>query len=913
MGSAGEETLVTFELSTPEIGTKAIGDGTTATALSYAVYDDAGHRIPGLNGATTLSGLKATVSMTLVNGKEYSLIFFAQKELESAVSVDFDSKEMTFNPTLANQESYDAFWAYVEPFTVTGPVNKNVQLKRPFAQLNIGTSDYDAYETAGGTAFSEVAVGVQTVYNTMNLVTGAVSGNVAAAYASEAFPTESFPVATSPAQEYLAMNYVLVGEEKQVVDVTLTYAGQTQTYTNVPVQRNYRTNIYGTLLTNSANFNVEVIPGFGGLSNVEVLEQVVNDVDELNTALAANTTINNIIYTIKGCSAETDVTVTIPNSFVASHVTFNFIDLSVNCNLTINGATFANDATILTPAGVKLGDLVVEMPNAHVNLTAGSFTTVTAHTSSSTLVIGSEVEIGALVVDGGSVELEAGADVDSLEAGVGNNDPIVVYIEDEADMPIVDPDTTVIKADAESKNDPSVEGNVIKLTEDVTLSNIWVLDSDVVLDGDGHTLTSTAGRAINVSGANNVTIKNLTINASGERAINIIQNTKNVTIDNVTATASNYTVNVAASAPGAEVSINESTLTGLNVVNVAAASAVVTVTNSTINCNDQNKTEGESYAALCLNKDAKGGTITATGCTIDVTPESDSSKGRNGAEDGTVTIDGSTEGVIVTVAVITYVGSNYYHGFETLADAVEFASAGDVITLIRDVEVSEIIKVVENITIDLNGKTITGTDTTDKNFSILDNRSNLTIKNTAATEGKLTLTATINSGWNRYSAVVANNPGGNLTVEEGVIIEHLGGTDMAYGIDNLTNGKGTSAITTINGATVKSTYRAVRQFLNGVQATNELYVNSGIIEGVNKSIWMQDPSKNANTGKMVVKGAAQLKGDVYLFVTAGSTEWPVEVSIAKEALVGESEILTGNVPTGYELVEVDGIYSIRKN
>ena len=172
--------------------------------------------------------------------------------------------------------------------------------------------------------------------------------------------------------------------------------------------------------------------------------------------------------------------------------------------------------------------------------------------------------------------------------------------------------------------------------------------------------------------------------------------------------------------------------------------------------------------------------------------------------------------------------------------------------------------------------------------------------------------ATHNNGWNRYSAVIANTVGGNLTVEN-AYLEHLGGTDMSYGIDNLTNGKGTYAVTTIQNATVKSTYRAVRQFLNGIEATNELYVKAGsVLEGVNKSIFFHDPSNKANTGKLVVEKGAELKGDVYLFVTAGSTEWPVEVSIADSALVGDSKVTSGNVPEGYTVKLVDGAWTVVK-
>ena len=225
-----------------------------------------------------------------------------------------------------------------------------------------------------------------------------------------------------------------------------------------------------------------------------------------------------------------------------------------------------------------------------------------------------------------------------------------------------------------------------------------------------------------------------------------------------------------------------------------------------------------------------------------------------------------------------------------------------------------VIEAGKNIVLDLNGFSLTATDETEKNYSSIDNRGTLVVKNSMeGTTSSMTVKATVNSGWNRYSAVLANNPGGHLTVESGVVIEHLGGTDMAYGIDNLTNGKGTSAVTVINGATVKSPYRAVRQFLNGVEANNSLVVkaNSTIqsTEG-NKSIWMQDPSKNANTGSLVVEEGANLMTDVYLSVTAGSTEWPVSVSIAASALKEGATVASSNVPAGYKVEEVDGNWKV---
>ena len=253
-------------------------------------------------------------------------------------------------------------------------------------------------------------------------------------------------------------------------------------------------------------------------------------------------------------------------------------------------------------------------------------------------------------------------------------------------------------------------GDTVKLYQDVKLSEILVINKAITLDGNGCTLTSTAARAINVSGVDGVTIKNLTISASGERAINVIQGATNVTIENVTATAYNYTVNIASSAANAVVAINNSTLNGLCTVNVAAAGAKVTIDGSTVNCNDNNTNVGESYAALCLGKEAVGASIVATNTVVNVTEGSDSVKARNGAENGTITIDDSTDNVTEAVAVISYAGQNFYHSFYTLEEAIGFAKDADTITILKDIATDVAFTVAKKVTIDLNGKTIATTE-----------------------------------------------------------------------------------------------------------------------------------------------------------------------------------------------------------
>lgn len=452
-----------------------------------------------------------------------------------------------------------------------------------------------------------------------------------------------------------------------------------------------------------------------------------------------------------------------------------------------------------------------------------------------------------------------------------------------------------------------------------------VITKSFVLDGNGNTLTYTgSSRVIDIKSDvenetfKNVTIKNLTINCTNsnvERGINYNANGR-LHLEGVkmTGTAPTYAVNFPGKADNAYVTIDNCELTGKIALNVWGENMFIDVQNSVLSNYD--KTEAENYAAVKLNNDgntvANGTVVNVKNSRVVATDE----KGDpvyafyNASETGEFIIDEATEVVgenVVQVAIVYYASNpNQFYGCTTLAGAIDTYNETDAtgIRLTRDIKLDAPVKIAkdQNVVIDLNGKTISAVDETTKNYELINNAGTLRIFG----GGKMTVKSTVNSGWNRYSAVIANTVGGNLTVED-VVIEHLGGTDMAYGIDNLTNGKGTYAVTTIDGATVKSPYRAVRQFLNGTEATNELHVKAGsVLEGANKSIFFHDPSNKANSGKLVVEDGAQLNGDVYLYVTAGSTEWPVEVSIAESALVGESTVVSGNVPAGYLVMNKDG-------
>ena len=252
---------VTFTVVAPELQTRAIGDGTSATTLEYSVYDAAWNHIAYLDGTTTIN-LQTNVELELIDGKTYNLIFWAAN---AAAPYDFDNanKKVTINydGIKANNENLDAFYQIVENLTVKAGLQETVELYRPFAQLNIATSDWSTIENSNE-EFTQTEVKVKA-YNTLNLVDGEVSDGAVRTFNLEAMPTETLKV-NNVDYKWLAMNYLLVNE-KELVEVTFN-ANNTdvaeKVWYNVPVERNHRTHILGKLLTSPVDFEIIIRPAF---------------------------------------------------------------------------------------------------------------------------------------------------------------------------------------------------------------------------------------------------------------------------------------------------------------------------------------------------------------------------------------------------------------------------------------------------------------------------------------------------------------------------------------------------------------------------------------------------------------------------------------------------------------------------
>ena len=259
---------VTFTVVAPELQTRTIGDGTSATTLEYSVYDAAWNHIAYLDGTTTIN-LQTNVELELIDGKTYNLIFWAAN---AAAPYDFDNanKKVTINydGIKANNENLDAFYQIVENLTVKAGLQETVELYRPFAQLNIATSDWSTIENSNE-EFTQTEVKVKA-YNTLNLVDGEVSDGAVRTFNFEAMPTETLKV-NNVDYKWLAMNYLLVNE-KELVEVTFNANNADvaeKVWYNVPVERNHRTHILGKLLTSPVDFEIIIMPGFDDPAYIE--------------------------------------------------------------------------------------------------------------------------------------------------------------------------------------------------------------------------------------------------------------------------------------------------------------------------------------------------------------------------------------------------------------------------------------------------------------------------------------------------------------------------------------------------------------------------------------------------------------------------------------------------------------------
>lgn len=285
-----------------DMATRAMSDGLTANTLKYAVYDASDDMLVFQGQTGFNNSLETTVSMNLANGKSYKVAFFAQSPYSITQGVyNFDAANAQFTVNYDamtnsgnNADDYDCFYnLYTTQVIGTETENVTVILTRPVAQINWGADDFKNGSDAtalthafGANGAYLTATLTTQAYNTFSLLDNDVdtsAGLVDVNLANFTAPNAVFPVdvvdGVSP-YDYVAMQMLLAPKTSTVYDLNLTIdnsknpnaGAEVVAYdvnvASAPVQANFRTNIYGTLLSDNIVFTVKKDPNWAGDINI---------------------------------------------------------------------------------------------------------------------------------------------------------------------------------------------------------------------------------------------------------------------------------------------------------------------------------------------------------------------------------------------------------------------------------------------------------------------------------------------------------------------------------------------------------------------------------------------------------------------------------------------------------------------
>ena len=288
--TSGDTVDVHYELNASTLS-KAVadGDGEAANVNRYIceVYTGGTRYMRKVN-TVTAGVLQTTFDFKLVKGQTYDLLFWADCAADGGSDLYYNTASLKNVEVLTTQisctDARDAFFGKDQIALGETQITKTVYLKRPFAQLNIITTDISdiyASEIPGSFLPDAVTLTYQG-YTGFDVSTAEVTGS-ATTISHTCAPYASLANASGVTAWTLTMDYVLTTKAtesvaisaKDVVDLNWVVKHGTNQITSmdfnsIPLKRNYRTNITGALLTNTATYTVEILPGWTGELNPSI-------------------------------------------------------------------------------------------------------------------------------------------------------------------------------------------------------------------------------------------------------------------------------------------------------------------------------------------------------------------------------------------------------------------------------------------------------------------------------------------------------------------------------------------------------------------------------------------------------------------------------------------------------------------
>lgn len=516
-GGSGNETAVSFSVQLPGANapsTRAAGDGTQVNRCIMEIY--LGDKLYGERQVVPVAGNKtATFNVRLVTSQTYDFVFWADVSGEGGIKTDrhYQTTNGLQNISLlgtyaGNDDSRDAFTGVLLSKLVTGAFNEAVELTRPFGQLNIKTTDLESIPT-DRTALIPAAASLafKGVYTGFNAHTGAVTGDLAALSYKE-------NAAVVDGDGALTMDYLFAPKEGQLLtNMVLTMnnaAGEKITdkeLSNIPVQRNYKTNVTGSMLTVSGQFVATLEPAFTGDLDKKIVE--VANIADVADALK---TCDNVVVTT---APTEDTTIELPKYTATDKAVSITLPETTNKTVTINYNT--NDAgnsnppkelTIIAPQTKKL---VIDAKQTTVYLNGTKYDEIEAGTAENTLVINDGVTVSKLTVNAGNVKVFGKGVITTIENGTANADTIYIYASSQAQLPTTLPGIfKKVSLEAENLKEAMAEGGVYQLKEDVDIAGRSIeipANKTATLDLNGNTITAANRGVDGIAVYGNLTLK----------------------------------------------------------------------------------------------------------------------------------------------------------------------------------------------------------------------------------------------------------------------------------------------------------------------------------------------------------------------------------------------------------------------
>ena len=214
---------------------KGVSDEHTNSGGSWSYYETDRKFFP-------ISGTSIDVSLSLAQNQTYSFVFWAYVSSQNIYDIDdLTAVKMNTLPnpiTFSEAEASDAFFATEKDITVTGSSSYPIELVRPLAQINVGTTGVPM----------QASFTAKSAPDTFHPFANTVSGETDFIWNFSDTTTETFS-ADGTAYNYLAMGYLFAPTTAMQIAAKLTLTdgenSKTVEFPKVEIEANQRSNIAG--------------------------------------------------------------------------------------------------------------------------------------------------------------------------------------------------------------------------------------------------------------------------------------------------------------------------------------------------------------------------------------------------------------------------------------------------------------------------------------------------------------------------------------------------------------------------------------------------------------------------------------------------------------------------------------------